>query len=984
MQYHIIPMHIFNTMRITVNNDVCNKKGSTMTGGKQHPRSHWFKRKHSDTDNTLVQSSAASTSTATQQTAVKLVKRRPSRILFGFCIALVAAIIAITVVIGQMAATFAPFASTLPFFHNTTAAHEASQQVTEEVEAEGAVLLKNTDSTLPLKKGAKINVFGSTVDDMSYGGTGSGSGKTEQNVTFYQGLEEAGFKPNTEVHKFYTEHAEKGKDMGVVGTDFNLYEMAASKYPKDFYKNAKQYADTALVFLSRKGGEGFDLPTDMAKLQGSQAGRSYLELSPAEEDLIANVEANFDHIAVVINSPNAMKLDFLNNNKIGAALWIGTPGSTGNRAVGKILSGTVNPSGRTTDTFAYDLKSAPSYYNFGEHSFTNVSYKNKALFAGSGDAKSGENPYYWVDYQEGIYVGYRYYETAAADGFINYDASVQYPFGYGLSYTKFAQEFTQFDASGDTIIANVKVTNTGKVAGKTVVQLYSSAPYTKGGIEKPAVVLSDFAKTKNLKPGESQTIKLSITKSDLASYDYAKIKSSGAYVLEGGTYTISLRDNSHDVIAEHTFNVDRDYIYDEAHDGARPGDYTVATNHFDDVSYGDGITYLSRADWAGTFPKEVAPNSKKATDVQVAALTAEPKIENANVKDITTDAKNGLKLKDMKNAKYDDPRWEQLLDQMSVDEMIHMVSNGGWMNPGVKSIGKPTVIDSDGPNGVNLILNPLASGTQLNGQAVLGQTWNTELAARFGKALADEARAMGIGGVYAPAVNTHRSPFGGRNYEYFSEDGVLAGKLVASEVKGIRDNGVYAYVKHFAVNDQETHRADGGLVTYFNEQALREIYLKPFEYAVKDGETTGMMSSYNRLGTTPVAESKALLTDVLRGEWGFKGAVITDCIMATYTTDPNIALRAGNDFFLTFSEDAFMTKDTKETPAGHQALRQASKNILYMVANSDAYDIAYKGPSILTMALVLVDVIVFIPFGFYFWRRHKKLKRWKAQQTAQQ
>lgn len=907
--------------------------------------------------------------------------RRPSRILFGVCIALVAAIIAITVVIGQMAATFAPFAGTLPIFHNTSAAHEAAKTVTEEVEAEGAILLKNTDSALPLEKGAKVNVFGSTVDDMSYGGTGSGAGKADQNVTFYQGLEEAGFKPNADVHKFYTEHAAKSQNMGVVGTDFNLYEMAANKYPKNFYQDAKQYSDTALVFLSRKGGEGFDLPTDMAKLKGSQAGRSYLELSPAEEELIANVEANFDHIVVVINSPNAMKLDFLNNDKIGAALWIGTPGSTGNRAVGKILSGAVNPSGRTTDTFAYDLKSAPSYYNFGEHSFSNVNYTNKALFAGSGDAQSGENPYYWVDYQEGIYVGYRYYETAAADGFIDYDATVQYPFGYGLSYTNFKQEFTEFDASGDTITAQVRVTNTGDVAGKTVVQLYSSAPYTKGGIEKPAVALADFTKTKVLKPGASQTVKLEIAKADLASYDYSKIKSSGAYVLEGGNYTISLRNNSHDVIAERTFNVDRDYIYDEAHDGARPGDEQVATNQFDDVSFGDNITYLSRADWAGTFPKEVAPSSKEATAEQVKALTSEPEIENADVKDITTGAKNGIKFADMKNATYDDPRWDKLLDQMTIKEMVYMISNGGWMNPGVKSISKPTVIDSDGPNGVNLILMPPAAGVPMTGQAVLGQTWNTELAARFGKALADEAKAMGIGGLYAPAVNTHRSPFGGRNYEYFSEDGLLAGKLVAHEVKSIRDNGVYAYVKHFAINDQETHRADGGLVTYFNEQAMREIYLKPFEMAVKDGDATGMMSSYNRLGTTPVAESYPLLTTVLRGEWGFKGTVITDCIMATYTSDPNAALRAGNDLYLTFSHDKFLTKDTTETPAGHQALRQASKNILYMVANSDAYDTAYKGPNLLHTALTVLDIILLLPLAIYFWRRHRKMKLWKAQQA---
>lgn len=864
-------------------------------------------------------------------------------------------------------------------------ASQATRDVTEEVEAEGVILLKDEGDALPLATDAKVNVFGSTAgNNFTYGGTGSGAGDESTNVSFYQGLEDAGITVNPDLKAFYDENALSAEDMGVVGTDWNLYELPQSSYTQDVIDDATSFSDTALVVLTRKGGEGYDLPTDMAEYEGSAAGRSYLELTPNEEDLLAMVEQNFSHVVVVLNSPNAMELGFLEDDGIQAALWVGTPGSTGCEAIGKVLVGEVNPSGRTVDTFPYEVESAPSYYNIGAHDYTNVQFTNNALFAGSGDATSGTEDVHWVDYAEGIYVGYRYYETAAADGYIDYDATVQYPFGYGLSYTTFDESIADFSDDGTTITMRVEVTNTGSVAGKDVVEGYYSAPYTQGGIEKSAVVLGDFAKTKLLSPGETQTLTLSWTHEDMASYDYQGLKATeGGYVLEAGDYVVSLRANSHDVIDSRTVTIDRDYIFDDAHDGARSTDEDTATNRFEDVSFGDGVTYLSRADWAGTFPT-MAPDTKEASADVVKAISDPDPLENDDVEDVTYGAHNGLTLADLKGADYDDERWDQLLDQMTLEEQEVMVGNGLWMTMGSSTIDAPIVPASDGPNGVNNIMTGV-TGTQLTGQSVLGYTWNVELAEKVGQLFGTEAKELGVGGLYAPGANTHRSAFGGRNYEYVSEDGLLTGKIVASELRGIQSQGIYAYVKHFALNDQETHRGDaGGLATWANEQAMREIYLRPFEIAVKEGGATAIMSSFNRLGATPASQSHALLTDVLRDEWGFHGSVITDCIMAADTCDVNRALRAGNDLQLTALQNTRMTSDTTDTAAGHQALRQAVKNILYTEAKSDVLDngVGLYGQSYVVTIAEVADVVLIALCVLFFVRRHGRMKAWKATQPA--
>ena len=914
------------------------------------------------------------------------VPRRPNRPLLVVVCMLVAVVAVISGLVIGLVVPHADIASVFlsaPDYGSSEVvdAAQATADITEEVESEDIVLLKNEGDALPLGGGAKVNVLGSTAgNNFSYGGTGSGSGNTENNVTFYQGLENAGLEVNPELRAFYDENALDAIEYALVGTDWGLYELPQSAYDEGLVEDARDYSDTAIVVLTRKGGEGADLPLDMADYSGSEAGRSYLELTPNEEDLITTAEENFGTVVVVLNSPNPMELGFLEDEGIDAAIWVGTPGATGCNAIGEVLTGAVNPSGKTVDTFAYDLTSAPSYYNFGEYTYSNTEATNTAMFAGTGDAASGVTPNYYVDYVEGIYVGYRYYETAAADGYIDYDATVQYPFGYGLSYTTFDQTLDSVTDDGTTVTATVTVTNTGDVAGKQVVEIYANQPYTPGGIEKSSVVLMGFDKTDLLEPGASQTLEVSFAREDLASYDYTGVKAEGgAYVLEEGDYSINLQTDSHTVVDSETITVDCDYVYNDDADGARSSDDVAATNQFDDVSYGDSITYVSRADWAGTMPTERAAASKEATDEQVEALTNPTPLDNSETEDIVTGASNGLTLADMKGLDYDDPQWEDLLDQVTLSEMKILVGNAGWLTTSIPSVGKPAIIECDGPNGVNNIMAG-AQGTQLTGQSTLGQTWNPELAERVGELFANEAKAMGIGGLYAPGANLHRSAFGGRNYEYCSEDPLHTGKMVAAEVSGIQGNGVYCYLKHFAVNDQETHRGDaGGLITWLNEQSLRELYLRPFEIAVKEGGNTGMMSSYNRLGTTPVAESSALLTTVLRDEWGFRGAVVTDCTMSAGTSDINRSLRAGNDLNLNFLQDLILSSDTTDTAAGHQALRRATHNVLYMVANSDALETASTTSvgGMLTTVFVVVDVIVVALFALYLWRRHVGMVRWR-------
>ena len=907
--------------------------------------------------------------------------RRPSRILLWLLSIIMIPFVAVLVLTTTVARPYFAMVNGIIAPNLSTEENRAEPRaMTQEVESEAIVMLEN-NGTLPLAPGSKINVFGVGVEQFTYGGTGSGAADESVNTSLMQGLRNAGFEVNEDLAAWYKENTPEKIDMGMVGTDWNLYEIPQSTYPADLLAGAKDFSDTAIVVITRRSGEGADLPMDMAAYEGSEAGRSYLELTPDEEDLLAMAKADYDNVIVLINAANAMELGFLEDEGIDAALWVGTPGSTGTNAIGDVLCGAVNPSGRLIDTYPYAVESAPSYYAMGAFDYTNVFYGNAGL---GGSSETGDNlPYHFVDYVEGIYVGYRYYETAAADGYIDYDATVQYPFGYGMSYTTFEKTIESFSATGDAVTVRVNVTNTGSVAGKDVAQVYVNAPYTAGGIEKAEVVLAGFAKTKLLEPGESQTVEITFNKEDIASYDYAGIKAEGgAYVLEAGTYEVRLQNNSHDMVDSRTFTVGADIIYNDANDGKRSSDLVTAVNRFDDMSYGDNLTYVSRADWAGTMPTERRASGIEATDEQIAIIT-DATVDNPDVEDIVV-ANHGLKLADMKGVAYDDPKWDELIEQVSVNEMAFLVQTSGWMNAAVPSVGKPHVIDSDGPNGANLVLGNLG-GNQYTGQSMLGATWNTELVFRMGEVFGAEAHEIGVGGLYAPACNIHRSPFAGRNYEYVSEDGFLSGAIVEAEIRGIQSKGVYTYLKHFALNDQETNRDNGGLVTWANEQAMREIYLKPFEMGVKLGHTLGIMSSFNRIGAVPAAESYPLLTEVLREEWGFQGAVITDCVMAATTMDFDRALRAGNDLELSFGSlpiFAGLDDSTLKTPAGHQALRQATKNILFMTVNSDAMAVGTTGPYPLQLGLYGICLVPIALFVWYLVRRHKKMVKWRAQQAA--
>ena len=594
------------------------------------------------------------------------------------------------------------------------------ETVTEEAKAvtlreaeEGIVLLANKNGTLPLQE-TKINVFGRGGYYSTFGGTGSGAGGTDY-VSLYDGLREAGFSLNEDLVSFYASNAKEAVSMGLVGTDFGLYENPAGDLSADLISGAKSFSDVAVYVISRVGGEGDDLPMDTADYYGGEAGKHYLELNSAEESMLTLLEENFGTVVVVLNSTNAMELGFLEDENVDAALWSECYGSVGTVALGEILCGKVNPSARTSDTFAYEMESNPTYYSFGAYDYTNASYANTAGAAGTGDALTGQDPYHYVRYNEGIYVGYRYYETAAADGFIDYEKTVQFPFGYGLSYTEFTQTLDSVNFDGNTVTAAVTVKNTGSVPGKDVVELYYSAPYTPGGIEKSEVVLGGFAKTGILEPGASETVTIEIPAEDMASYDFSGVKApGGAYVLEAGDYDIRLQSDSHNVIAQQSVSVSKDVIYNDQNDGKRPGDAIPAVNQFDDVTNGGEVVYLSRADWAGTMPTERAPASEEASPAIVEALmNPQTVIEDTTPANWKT-ANNGLKLTDMQGVSYDDPKWDLLLDQISKEEMTGLISTGGWQTAAVKSVGKARYLECDGPNGINNLMGSFFAGIKGN------------------------------------------------------------------------------------------------------------------------------------------------------------------------------------------------------------------------------------------------------------------------------
>lgn len=838
-------------------------------------------------------------------------------------------------------------------------AEEVSKALVTTIQEEGTVLLENKNKTLPLENSSKVNVFGISSVAITYGGSGSGAADESANVTLQAGLEQAGFEINSELTEFYKENLPEKEDTNIFslsGGDYNIYEPTQDKYSSEMLANARAFSDIALVVISRNGGEGADLPQSMEGYEQGEGDKHYLELQDVEKDMLDLVTENFDQVIVLVNSSNAMELGFLEEEDIDAALWIGGPGSTGLTGVANILAGNVNPSGRLVDTYAYEMESNPTWFNTGDFSYTNITYENTPW----GATEPVTLNYKFVNYEEGIYVGYRYYETRWIDnitGLVDeetYQSVVQYPFGYGLSYTTFDQEIIDMKESGDQIEVRVKVINTGDVAGKDVVQVYFTAPYVIGGIEKSHVVLAGFDKTDILEPGDSEELTVVFDRDDMASFDYQTEK---AYVLDEGDYKIKLMNNAHEELDSEIYRVDKREVLRQ-----RSSDKAEVRGVFD-YALGD-LKYISRSDWIGTLPTERTAD-KEATE-QIAEEINRSNFRIDELNEISIDTvqveDNGLRLVDLIDADYDDDRWDKLVAQMTVDEMVRLIGHGGYATVAIPSVDKPAVVDLDGPAGINGIFQGI-KGTQYNSEVVVASTWNTNLGEEMGEAFAKEALAHGIVGLYAPAVNIHRSPFSGRNFEYYSEDPLISGKMASSLVARALENGVYTFTKHFALNDQEDNRE--GVATWSNEQAIREIYLKAFEVPVKEGGATAIMSSFNRIGTLWAGGDSNLLNTVLRNEWGFEGMVITDYDGQEYM-NPDQAIRNGGDLMLTPVGDMPTTLSTG-TVEGVTALRQASKNILYTVAHSAAFDI-YK-PKIKWWLVVLVvsniSLITLIGIGLF-------------------
>ena len=874
-----------------------------------------------------------------------------------------------------------------------TITEETSAKATElvnEITADGVVLAKDEDGILPVASGSKLNVFGWASTNPCYGGTGSGALNTAYPVTdLLTGLHDAGIETNEELSKFYTDYKADRPSVGMVAQDWTLPEPNVSLYTDEMMENAKAFSDTAMVVITRVGGEGADLPTDMASVvdgswirrvaqaYGSERGTAYyngtyddslnegndwdqgdhfLQLSNREEDLLDLVTANFDNVILVYNGANAFQMDFLKDYpQIKGVLLCPGTGQSGFEGFGKVVSGEVNPSGRTVDTYVSNLKNAPWWNNFGDFKYTNTEELNSdsSFFDPEGTTPS------FVNYVEGIYVGYKFYETAADEGLINYDDEVVFPFGYGLSYTSFTKEMSGITNDGTNLNFTVTVTNTGSVAGKDVVEIYSDPPYTNGGIEKSSANLLDFAKTSELAPGESQTIEFSIPVEDLASYDY---QTNGCYVLEAGDYVISANDDSHNVADSQIYTVASDIVYNESN--KRGSDAVAATNEFD---FAEGeITYLSRADGFANYAEATAaPATYEMTDEQKAAFDnahtyTEAGYQNdddANAADITTGAKNGLKLVDLRGVDYNDAKWDQLLDQMTIDEMQQTIGFGGYQTAAVSSIEKVRTNDCDGPASINNNFTGVGS-VGFPAATLIGMTWDKDLAYAFGDSIGEMANEMDTSGWYGPAMNIHRTAFAGRNFEYYSEDGVLSGRMASNAILGAQEHGVYAYMKHFALNDQEGNRTSMA-ATWSNEQAIREIYLKPFEISVKDADCHAVMSSFNYIGTRWAGGCKELLKNVLRGEWGFVGFVETDYfgVYGYMTADQGV--RNGSDLMLCTTGNDFNTV-TVLTNSSKQALREASKNILYTVVNSRAYAAENLNPGMAKWEIIMIgaDVLV--------------------------
>ena len=878
------------------------------------------------------------------------------------------------------------------------------KQICELVEAEGTVLLRNDNGALPLAAGAKVSLFSHSCVDIIYGGTGSGSVDTSTAPKLKDALEGAGLTVNPTLWDFYSTGAGSGYVRSVTDIEgsatkgeYKINEVPWSAYTADVQSSFSSYGDAAIFVLARGGGEGGDLWRTGTDGENGD----YLALSQEEKDTLAQLgklkgQGVFQRVIVLINSSNAPHCAFLNNSDYGidACLWIGSVGQYGLNSVAKILSGEVNPSGRLVDTFCYDNLSAPAMQNLGDFTFPNAA--EMGLTQNDPIRQVNQN---YVVYQEGIYVGYKYYETRYEDTVLgqgntagyNYGSQVAYPFGFGLSYTSFEYAGFQVSDGGDSFTVSVNVTNTGSAAGKETVQIYLQKPYTQydrdNHVEKAAVELVGFGKTAELAPGASETVTVTVPKQLLRAYD---AYNAGTYIVEAGDYYLTAAKDAHDAVnnvlaakgytaaggvmdANGTAKLTECVRLTESQATELSGQVSTAAtgtaivNQFDDTdlnrygNYDGSITYLSRSDWAGTFPQ---PQTIRLTQAMAQDIINVFQTESGYEMPLYGQ-NNNMMMANLMGKAYDDPDWELLLDQMTFDEQVILITNSFHNTKVIPSIQKPATKETNGPQGItDSFINGSSSGMAFPAETIMAATWNTDIMRQVGECIGEQGLKSKTHGVYGPAANIHRTAYCGRNYEYFSEDGFLSGAMAVPEVVAIEAKGVYVLMKHFALNDQETNRA--GVATWSNEQAIREIYLAPFEMATVDANVHGFMTVMNRIGAKWGGAHAGLLTHVLRGEWGFEGFVITDCTVNSTYTDSLVGLQGGSDIW----DGVKSIEQTDESlyanqndPYVCQLMRQAVHRLLYVQANSSAMnglDASQRVVEIMTwwqIALIAADVV---------------------------
>jgi beta-glucosidase len=797
-----------------------------------------------------------------------------------------------------------------------------ARQVGLNIEAEGLVLLKNEDNLLPLAI-RKVNVFGVSAYAPVLGGSGSAIG-SGQGTNLLAALDSVEVEYNPALVELYQTWATEQKQnnespisvLNILAAAYSKVEAPYTYFTEDVLSAAREYSDTAIIIISRNAGEQNDTTIEA------------LLLTEDEQKTFELVANTFDNVIVLINTANQMELGWVNQYpSIKSVMWIGNPGQDGMLSVAQALVGQVNPSGRMADTYIYDLNSNPASVNFGDYTYNDI----QDLVPVSPLASLTSFAYgKFVQYEEGIYVGYRFYETYYLGDEAGYRNAVLYPFGYGLSYTSFEWELVSFDASADQITVEVKVTNTGAMAGKDVVEVYYSAPYyPESGIEKSAVNLAAYGKTDMLEPGQSQTLTITYDTNDMASYSMVL----GHYILEHGDYAVRISTDVHTPVITETYVVASNVEITND-----PVTGTETTNLFDFVN--GGLTYMSRSDFDGTYPTSPTGDDFNAPASVIEELTYTPSITTEGTIP-TTGADNGILLADLQGLAYDDPLWEKFLDQFTVSEMANLFAKGGYGTIAIPRLGIPETAEFDGPMAISNAFGGRFSFS-FPSETVTASTWNTQLANEMGRIQSIFAKIYDFQGWYAPAINIHRTASEGRNAEYYSEDPVLSGTMAAAETRGAQEGGLVVTIKHFAVNEQETNRQ--GLKTWTNEQAMREIYLRPFEIAVKQGGAHGVMSSYNAIGAIQTGASRALLTDLLRNEWGFQGYIVSDFTMPYVNAEADAVdyTYAGVDLMLdpfTGSLVAGNIRDQyKVDPIGMGiALRNSMHNICYMILQTNIF-----------------------------------------------